>query len=39
MPADVPDKPSLDAIEEKWAGRWEAEGTYRFDRSKARAEV
>ncbi|MGH8874714.1 MAG: valine--tRNA ligase, partial [Acidimicrobiia bacterium] len=39
MPAIVPDKPSLDGLEQKWSARWEADGTYRFDRSKDRAEV
>ena len=40
MPApDVPDKPSLDGLEEKWGAQWEADGTYRFDRSKSRAEI
>ena len=39
MPPTVPEKPSLDGLEQKWAGRWEAEGTYRFDRSAERAEV
>jgi valyl-tRNA synthetase len=37
MPA--PEKPSLDGLEEKWSTRWEAEGTYRFDRSKSRDEI
>jgi len=36
---DVPDKPSLEGLEEKWGARWETDGTYRFDRSKARAEI
>ncbi|MEA2375615.1 MAG: valyl-tRNA synthetase, partial [Thermoleophilaceae bacterium] len=27
-----PDKPSLDGLEPKWADRWEADGTYSFDR-------
>ena len=35
----APEKPSLDGLEEKWAARWEADGTYRFDRSKTRDEV
>ena len=35
----VPEKPSLEGIEERWAARWEAEATYRFDRSKARSEI
>ena len=28
----TPDKPSLDGLESKWAQRWEADGTYTFDR-------
>ncbi len=39
MPAKVPDKPSLDGLEAKWSERWEADGTFRFDRTKARAEI
>ena len=35
----VPEKPALDGLEEKWGTRWEAEGTYRFDRSKSRGEI
>nr|MBA2437846.1 class I tRNA ligase family protein [Acidimicrobiia bacterium] len=37
--AAIPDKPSLDGLEQKWAERWEAEQTYAFDRSRPRAEV
>ena len=37
--ASVPDKPSLDGLEEKWDGEWEASGIYRFDASRLRAEV
>jgi valyl-tRNA synthetase len=36
---NVPEKPSLDGLEVKWGDRWEAAGTYRFDRSKTRDEV
>ncbi len=36
---EVPDKPTLDGLQEKWSARWEADGTYRFDRSKGRAEI
>ncbi|MBV8462187.1 MAG: valine--tRNA ligase [Acidimicrobiales bacterium] len=36
---EVPDKPSLEGLEAKWSARWEAEGTYTFDRSRPRAEV
>jgi valyl-tRNA synthetase len=35
----IPDKPSLDGLEPKWSERWEADGTYRFDRTKSRAEI
>jgi len=35
----VPEKPSLDDLESRWGARWEADGTYRFDRSKVRAEI
>ncbi|MFZ4519474.1 MAG: valine--tRNA ligase [Microthrixaceae bacterium] len=36
---DVPAKPTVDGLEEKWAPHWEAEGTYRFDRSAGREDV
>jgi valyl-tRNA synthetase len=35
----VPDKPTLDGLEERWAGTWEEAGTYRFDAGATRAEV
>jgi valyl-tRNA synthetase len=35
----IPDKPSLDGLEARWRARWEADGTYRFDRSKSRDQV
>ena len=35
----IPDKPSLDGLEEKWDGEWEASGIYRFDASRPRDEV
>jgi valyl-tRNA synthetase len=34
-----PQRPSLDGLEAKWGARWERDGTYRFDRSKTRADV
>jgi len=37
--ASVPDKPTLDGIEAPLIARWEAEGTYRFDRTRSRSEV
>ncbi|WP_328343081.1 valine--tRNA ligase [Micromonospora sp. NBC_00421] len=33
--AGVPERPTLDGIEERWAQRWQEEGTYAFDREKA----
>jgi len=39
MTAAVPEKPSLEGLEDRWAAHWQTAGTYRFDRSKARAEV
>ena len=36
---NIPDKPSLDGIEARWMQRWEADGTYRFDRTASRDQV
>jgi valyl-tRNA synthetase len=36
---EVPDKPTIDGLEAKWGERWEADGRYRFDRSKARPQI
>ena len=35
----VPDKPALEGLEQKWMARWDADATYRFDRSRTRGEV
>ena len=35
----VPDKPTLDDLEERWAAVWEEAGTYRFDDTATRDEV
>ena len=35
----IPDKPSLEGLEAKWDAVWDAQQTYRFDRSKDRSEV
>ena len=35
----VPEKPTLDGLEDKWSARWESEGTYRFDRARSREEI
>jgi valyl-tRNA synthetase len=39
MARKVPEKPALEGLEKKWMDRWEAEETYRFDRSKGRADI
>ena len=38
-PISLPEKPALEGLEDKWNARWEAEGTYRFDRERTREEV
>jgi len=35
----IPEKPSLDGLEEKWNSVWDEQGTYRFDRTKSREEI
>ncbi len=35
----VPEKPSIDGIEERWAEVWDREGTYQFDRTRSREEI
>ena len=35
----LPERPSLDGLEDKWARRWQEEETYAFDRSKERSDV
>ncbi len=39
MTARVPDKPTIDGIEQRWVDAWEGDGTYRFDRTRTREEV
>jgi valyl-tRNA synthetase len=36
---DVPAKPSIDGLEDKWTARWDEQAVYAFDRSKTRDEV
>src|SRR3989441_13030808 len=38
-PIVVPEKPALEGLETKWQARWEAGGTYAFDRTRPRAEI
>jgi valyl-tRNA synthetase len=35
----VPEKPSIEGLEAKWRAQWAGDGTYRFDRTKARDEI
>jgi valyl-tRNA synthetase len=33
--ATIPDRPTIDGLEDKWAQVWREQGTYRFDRARA----
>jgi len=35
----LPEKPTIDGLEARWAAHWQEAGTYRFDRSAERADV
>ena len=37
--ANIPEKPTLDGIEARWAAQWDRDDIYRFDRSASRDEV
>ena len=37
--AALPERPSLEGLEERWSRRWQEEGTYAFDRSQEQANV
>ena len=37
--ARVPEKPTVDGLEDRWAQVWQDEGTYLFDRTKTREQV
>ena len=37
--ANIPDKPTLDGIENRWAAQWDSDGTYSFDMSAVRDDV
>jgi valyl-tRNA synthetase len=39
LPPGIPERPSLEGLEDRWAARWEADGTYRFDRGVGREAV
>jgi valyl-tRNA synthetase len=38
-PRGIPDKPGLEGLEATWSERWEADGTYAFDRTRPRDQV
>src|SRR5512132_2100700 len=38
-PHRVPERPTLEGLEERWSQRWQEEGTYAFDRSADRVDV
>ena len=38
-PVSMPDQPSIDGLEDKWAQVWAEQGTYTFDRSKTREQI
>ena len=38
-PAGVPERPSLEGLEQKWSAAWERAGSYRFDRDTPRERV
>jgi valyl-tRNA synthetase len=35
----IPERPTLEGLDERWSEAWEANGTYRFDRTRDRAEI
>ncbi|HVE75060.1 MAG TPA: valine--tRNA ligase [Mycobacteriales bacterium] len=35
----LPERPSLEGLEQRWSTVWEEQGTYRFDRTKTRQQV
>src|SRR5579885_2104115 len=35
----VPEKPTIEGLEEKWRARWATDGTFRFDPTKRRDEI
>jgi valyl-tRNA synthetase len=35
----MPEKPTLDGLEDKWIEAWERDGTFRFDRTKTRDQI
>ena len=38
-PIAVPEKPALEGLEDTWNARWEAQGIYRYERTRPRSEI
>jgi len=38
-PPALPERPTIDGLEPRWAGRWDEAGVYRFDRTRPREAV
>lgn len=38
-PVEVPEKPALEGLEQKWSQRWKEEATYAFDRTQPRDNI
>src|SRR5660397_106301 len=39
MTSRIPDKATVDGLEDRWNDAWAADGVYRFDRTKTRDEI
>ncbi len=39
MTGRIPEKPTADGLEDRWAPRWQEQGIYLFDRSKTREQI
>jgi valyl-tRNA synthetase len=37
--AQIPDRPTLDGLDERWSAAWESDGTFRFDRTRPRSAI
>ncbi len=37
--AQIPDRPILEGLDERWSAAWETDGTFRFDRTRPRREI
>src|SRR5947199_6813036 len=39
MTPNVPEKPTLEGLEDKWSARWDADAIYKFERTATREQV